>query len=130
MKFLKLAILPFICQFSYSESALQPPTIEYDYCNEKGTYCSKSEIEYYIEDGKTIAAAGGVADSNANRLLNLDHFYRNECMTKIGLNVFGSVPKTLQSEFSSCLVTKLSNAIENRNKENLDYLNRIKIIDK
>lgn len=130
MKFLKLAILSFICQFSYAESALQPPTIEYNYCNEKGTYCSKSEIEYYIEDGKTIAAAGGVSDSNADQLLNLDHFYRNECMTKIGLSRFESVPKTLQSEFSSCLVTKLGIAIENRNKENLDYLKHTKMIYK
>ena len=94
MKFLNITVLSLICQFSYAESALQPPTVEYDYCNNEGTFCSKSETEYYMEDGKTIATVGGVAESNRDQLLNLDHFYRNKCMAELGLKVYESVSKS------------------------------------
>lgn len=125
INFFILCLLPIL---SFANEPMQPPTLEYDYCNEKGTFCSKSEIEHYYENGQKISAAGSVVEENSDQLLNIDHYYRNQCMIKLDIPLGGSVPKDKFHQWGECLVGKLSNAVKNRNQENQDYLEKTKRI--
>lgn len=116
-----LCLLPI---FVYAEEPMQPPTIEYDYCNAKGTFCSKSKVEHSYENGQKVSTVGGVVEANSDQLLNLDHYYRNQCKTKLGIPLEKGVPKNKFKKWGDCLVNNLSDAVKNRNQENRDYLEK------
>lgn len=117
--------------YSYSgETAMQSPTIEYNYCNDAGTSCSSTAVEYFYDNGQKIAISVGVDESSRDQLLNLDHYYRTQCNKELGILITDERTKELTDRFGECLIRKLDFAIQNRNKENLDYLKKTKEIFK
>lgn len=130
MKLIKILCLFLVCNLGYAESAMQPPTVEYDYCNDKGTVCGKNKIEYNVENGQKTASVGGVIESNTDQLLNLDHFYRNKCSGELGFDQNQIISKNDISKLGDCLINNLEPAIKNRNNENNQYLKETKEIFK
>ncbi|WP_060466221.1 hypothetical protein [Acinetobacter sp. LMB-5] len=124
MKILILSIVVFITQIAIAESPMQPASKEYDYCNKTGTTCGVSFIEKSFENGQMVNSVGTIDDSNEEQLLNLDHYYRKECLKFLGLSTEYGVPNDKKRNFGKCLIEKLTIAIENRNLENAHYLER------
>ncbi|WP_023270275.1 hypothetical protein [Acinetobacter gyllenbergii] len=123
--FIILCLLP---NFAYAEEPMQPPLVEYNYCNAKGTFCSKSEVTHYYENGQKNSSVGGIDEANSDQLLNLDHYYRNQCKIKFGIPLDKSVPRDKFKQWGECLVGNISNSVKNRNQENQDYLEKTKKI--
>lgn len=113
-----------------AEQPMQSALKDYDHCNQTGTACSRSGIDYSIEDGKKIAVVNTEFEANSDLLLNLDHFYRKKCMAEMGIGENESIPKSKFKQWGRCLVESLDNAIQHRNQENLDYLEKTKNIFK
>ncbi|MGU3311803.1 hypothetical protein [Acinetobacter sp. M5A5_2a] len=107
---------------------MQPATKEYEYCNEAGTSCGVSIIEKSFENGVVVNSVGNIDDSNEEQLLNLDHFYRKECLKLLGLNPDNGVPSDKKKTFGTCLIRKLTIAVKNRNSENSHYIEKTKRI--
>lgn len=133
MQYIKMLLLLSISMYSYSysgEAAMQPPTIEYNYCNHTGTSCSRTEVEYAYDNGQKVAISGGINEDSREQLINLDHYYRSQCNKELGILITDERTKELTARFRECLIRKLDFAIQNRNKENLDYLKKTKEIFK
>ena len=113
-----------------AEQPMQSALIDYENCNQAGTLCSRSKVDYYVEDGKKIAVVNIETEANSDLLLNLDHFYRKECMAEMGIAENESIPKAKFKQWRGCVVDRLDNAIQHRNQENLDYLEKTKKIFK
>ncbi|GAA5632278.1 hypothetical protein Acal02_02929 [Acinetobacter calcoaceticus] len=124
-------LIPFLLVTSLhvlAEQPMQPALKDYDHCNQTGTICSRSGIDYSIEDGKKITVVNTEFEANSDLLLNLDHFYRKKCMTEMGIGENESIPKSKFKQWGGCVVERLNNAIQYRNQENLDYLEQTKKI--
>ncbi len=113
-----------------AEDAMQPATIDYDYCNKEGTFCTKSDVQYQEIEGQKTALAGGVNEINSDLMLNLDHYYRNQCAEKLNIPKNTTIPENKVSDWGDCIVQNLANAVQNKNAENIKYLDKTKEIFK
>lgn len=123
--FLSLSILTCL---SHAESAKQPPLMVYKYCDEKGLVCSgEEEFEEGIDSsGFSYIGVGAKMESNEDLLLNLDHYYSNECKKEMGLREYESIPKLLSVKWRDCVITNMTNAVKEKNQQNIKYVEKLK----
>lgn len=123
--FLSLNILTCLI---HAESAKQPPLMVYEHCDKKGLVCSgESELEEEIDSsGFPYVAVGAQMESNEDLLLNLDHYYSNKCKKEMGLNEYESLPKLLSVKWRDCVVTNMTNAVKEKNQQNIEYVEKLK----
>lgn len=123
-KIYSLILLIFLNQSLLAkEGPMQPATMKYDYCDENGLLCYVNTTEGILGDEQQVASTIR-SEVNYNQLLNIDHFYRDQCSNELG--IIGHVPKELLNAWSTCLINKMEKMIQARNKENLEYLKNIK----
>lgn len=103
---------------------MEPATMQYQSCDDNGLVCWSTSIENILEDNQAISIVGVDEESNFKLLLNIDHFYRDQCANELG--IVGLVTREMQSTWNQCLVKKMEKTIHARNKENLEYLKKIK----
>lgn len=123
--FLSLNILTCLI---HAESAKQPPLMVYEHCDKKGLVCSgESELGEEIDSsGFPYVAVGAQMESNEDLLLNLDHYYSNKCKKEMGLNEYESLPKLLSVKWRDCVVTNMTNAVKEKNQQNIEYVEKLK----
>lgn len=113
---------------THADSAKQPPLMVYEHCDIKGLICSGvTEFEEGVDStGNPYIAAGGPVESNEDLLLNLDHYYSNKCKKEMGLNEYEYIPKLLSVKWRDCVVTNMTNAVKEKNQQNIEYVEKLK----
>lgn len=115
---------------SYADSAKQPPLMVYEHCDAKGLVCSgEAEFEEGVDsDGIQYIAVGSKVESNEDLLLNLDHYYWHKCKKEIGLSEYESIPKLLSMKWQACVIKNMTNAVKEKNQQNIEYVEKLKKI--
>jgi len=124
-KIYSLILLIFLNQSLLAkEGPMQPATMQYRSCDDNGLVCWSTSIENTLKDNQAISIVDVAEESNFKLLLNIDHFYRDQCANELGIVSY--IPKEMQSAWGKCLINKMEKMIQARNKENLEYLKNIK----
>ncbi len=117
-----------------ADAAKQPPTLIYDYCNDKGTFCATFlTAEDVAEDEKAtgIPTAGlKEAEVNYNLLLNLDYYYTEKCREQLNIEPYSSIRDDKTKAWGNCIIKYMTQAVNEKNKENLEYIEDLKAIFK
>lgn len=112
----------------YAETAKQPPLMIYENCDKKGLVCSgEAEFDHGVDsNGQPYVTVGSPIESNENLLLNLDHYYSNVCKKELGLSEYEPISKLLSVKWRDCVVTNMTNAVKEKNQQNIEYVDKLK----
>lgn len=130
LKILLFSILNILTCLIHAESAKQPPLMVYEHCDTRGLVCSgEAEFEEGVDSsGIPYIAVGSKVESNEDSLLNLDHYYSNKCKKEIGLSEYESIPKLLSVKWRTCVIANMTNAVKEKNQQNIEYVEKLKKI--
>lgn len=127
-KFLLFISLPIFSCLTYADSAMQPPLMVYEHCDKKGLVCSGETefLEGIDSTGHPFVEVSSPIQANGDLLLNLEHYYSNECKKELGIDKEYSVPKEYFRNWSDCVIGYMSNAVQERNQQNIKYVEKLK----
>ncbi len=116
----------------YADVAKQSPTMVYDYCNDKGTFCATSltDEDMAEEEKATGIPTAGLKEAQVNHdlLLNLDYYYTEKCREQLNIKPYSSMRDDKTKAWRKCVMNYMSNAVNEKNKENLKYIEDLKNI--
>lgn len=112
----------------YADNAMQPPSMIYEHCDKKGLVCSGETefLERIDSTGHLIVEVSSPIQANGDLLLNLEHYYSNECRKELSIDKEYSIPKKYFQNWSECVIEYMSNAVHEKNQQNIRYIEKLK----